>query len=394
MSQQATSLRIGEALDVIKAMDLLGEEWSEPRELGRRAFQELLEQHLRARQRVRLEEVKRQGGRDRRNGCYRRHLLTSLGDIELRIPRTRTFSVRGFLRRYARREPGLDRLILAGFVLGLSTRKVGVALQAILGETVSATTVSRVARSLDAAVAAFHRRPLQNRYRALVLDGVALSRRTGLGARSKPILVALGITPEGHKEIIDFQLAPAESQPAWEGFLHHLYRRGLTGEGLEIVGTDGGSGLLAALLVVYPHVPRQRCWAHKVRNILNHLRRSDHLRAKRDLARIYRAPNRTQARQAARRFAERWSPYPRAVTCLRKDLDELLTFFCFSDPAWQRATRTTNAIERRFKEVRRRTRPMGAFADRTSIDRILYAVFSYENLKEGTLRLFSLTQNP
>jgi transposase-like protein len=393
MSQQATSLRIGEALDVIKAMDLLGDEWAEPRELGRRALQQAFEKHLRARQRVQLEEVKRRGGEDRRNGSYRRHLLTSLGDIELRIPRTRTFSARGFLRRYARREPELDRVILAGFVLGLSTRKVGVALQALLGETVSATTVSRVARLLDGAVAAFHRRRLQNRYRALVLDGVALSRKTGMGARSKPILVALGITPEGRKEIIDFQVAPAESQPAWEGFLHRLYRRGLTGEGLEIVGTDGGSGLLAALLVVYPHVPLQRCWAHKVRNILNHLRRTDRERARRDLARIYGAPNRTQARQAARRFADRWSEYPRAVACLRRDLDELLTFFRFADPAWQRATRTTNAIERRFKEVRRRTRPMGAFADHTSIDRILYAVFSYENLKEGTLRLFSLTQH-
>ena len=393
MSQSATSLRIGEALDVIKDMNLLGEEWAEPRELGRRAFQEVLEEHLRVRQRVRLEEVKRQGGQDRRNGSYRRHLLTSLGDIELRIPRTRTFSTQGFLRRYARREPELDRVILTGFVLGLSTRKVGVALQAILGETVSATTVSRVARSLDAAVAAFHRRPLSNRYRALVLDGVALSRKTGLGARSKPILVALGITPEGHKEILDFQLAPAESQHAWEGFLHDLYRRGLTGEGLEILGTDGGSGLLAALLVVYPHIPLQRCWAHKVRNILNYLRRTDRERARRDLARIYGASNRTQARQAARRFADRWRDYPRAVACLRRDLDELLTFFRFADPAWRRTTRTTNAIERRFKELRRRTRPMGAFADRTSIERILYAVFTYENLKEGTLRLFLVTQN-
>ena len=151
--------------------------------------------------------------RDRRNGSYSRHLLTELGDIELSVPRTRRFCPSEVLRSYARRAPEIDRAILAGFVLGLSTRKVGEVLLARLGRKVSASTVSRVAKTLDEAVAAFHARPLADRYKALMLDGVVLARRTGAGALKRPVLVALGIRADGKKEIIDFHLAtpPMES---------------------------------------------------------------------------------------------------------------------------------------------------------------------------------------
>ncbi len=285
-------------------------------------------------------------------------------------------------------------MILACFVLGLSTRKVGEALRPILGARVSPATVSRVAQTLDQAVAAFHRRPLANRYRVLLLDGVVLTRKSGAGARRRPVLVALGITGDGRKEILDFRLAPAESQPAWEAFLNDLYARGLTGEGLTLIVTDGGAGLLAALPLVYPRVRVGRCWAHKTRNVLDKVRDADRERVKRDLHRISHALDRTAARAAARRFVTRWHRcYPAAVRCLQPDLEELLAFFAFDDLVWRKAARTTNAIERRFREVRRRTRPMGVFSDRTSMERILFAVFTYENHTEGTSAPFPLTQN-
>jgi transposase-like protein len=111
-----------------------------------------------------------------------RHLLTELGDIELDVPRTRRYSSTEVVRAYAGRTREIDWVILAGFVLGLSTRKVGETLLALLGRSVSPSTVSQVAKTLDAAVAAFHRRPLQDRYQALMLDGVMLARKTGAGA--------------------------------------------------------------------------------------------------------------------------------------------------------------------------------------------------------------------
>jgi len=163
---------------------------------------------------------------DRRNGSYARHLLTELGDIELAVPRTRRFAPTAVLRAYARRPAPVDRLILACFVLGLSTRKVGEALLPILGRPLSATTVSTVAKQLDAVVAAFHTRPLKERYRVVMLDGVVLSRKTGAGALRRPVLVALGLRADGKKEVIDFRLAASESAAAWECFLGDLIRRG------------------------------------------------------------------------------------------------------------------------------------------------------------------------
>jgi transposase-like protein len=298
------------------------------------------------------------------------------------------------LRAYARREAEIDRVMLAGFVLGLSTRKVGETLLAILGQRVSATTVSRVAKTLDAAVSAFHRRSLNNHYRVLMLDGVVLARKTGAGALRRPVLVALGLRPDGKKEVIDFRLAKSESAAEWERFLTDLYRRGLTGEGIEMVCVDGGSGLIAALPTAFPDIPIQRCWAHKIRNVLNKVRRADQPKVKRALHKIMNAPNLPAARAAARQFTSRLeSQYPAAVICLRNDLDELLTCFRYKCRDQRKAVRTTNAIERRFREVRRRTRPMGTFQDITSMDRILFAVFTHENKSQGISTLFLLTQN-
>jgi len=394
MDQYVATRTVRQAFRLIKRMDYQGEGWTAVHQESRRALKAILEGQMEAVRKGYLEEMASRGLSDRGNGHYRRRLLTTLGELELEIPRTRSFSARGVLAAYARREPRVDRLILASFVLGVSTRKVAAALLSVLGQAVSASTVSRVAKSLDQSVAAFHRRVLRDRYRVLVLDGVAIRRRTGAGALSQPVLVAMGIRGDGRKEILDFRMAPAESQASWEAFLTDLYERGLKGKGLELIATDGGQGLLAALPLVYPQVPEQRCWAHKTRNVLGKVKKADWAAVKRDLHRISHAENLRSARKAARRFADRWEErYPSAVRCLRKDLEALLQFFRYDDPAWRKATRTTNAIERRFREVRRRTRPMGAFADRTSIERILFAVFSRENQQEGTGTPFLLTQN-
>jgi putative transposase len=376
---------VTQAMRVLKHLPVQCPEMAPIRELSRQAIKDTLETFMEQRIERYLGDVGRGDAPDRRNGHYRRWLLTGMGAVELAVPRTRTRSAVGVLQAYARRERSVDRLILAAFVLGLSTRKVGEALLPLLGERVSATTVSRVAEQLDVAVAAFHRRPLANRYRALVFDGVVLANRSGRGVVRRPVLVVLGITNDGKKEILDFVLARSESQAAWEAFLNDLYNRGLTGEGVAIAVCDGGAGLLAALPLVYPQVRVQRCWAHKVRNVLDKVRLADREAVKRGLNRISNAPDRTAARRQARAFVDRWQQrYPAAVRCLWMDLDELLTFFLFDNESWRKATRTTNAIERRFREVRRRTRPMGVMANRDSTERILFAVFSHENHKQGT----------
>ncbi len=394
MPQAVTIRSLPRAFAMIKAMQDQGYEWGEDyRQSGREALIEILEEQMDDAVDRQLAAADVRGEADRRNGSYHRHLLTELGDLELSVPRTRRFSALGVVRAYARRAPHLDRMILSCFVFGLSTRKVALALLPVLGRPVSPQTVSRVAKSLDAAVAAFHRRRLKDQYRVLMLDGVVLNRKTGAGALKRPVLVALGITTDGRKEIIDFKLAQAESAAEWEAFLGDLITRGLTGKGLEMIGVDGGSGLLAALPTAFPGIPIQRCWAHKIRNVLNKVRMADHDRVKASLHAIMNANTLTAARSAARKFADRWEEaYPEAVACLRNDLDDLLTCFRYKTLAERKAVRTTNAIERRFVEVRRRTRPMGVFSDRTSMERILFAVFIHENYKQKVSTPFLLTQ--
>jgi putative transposase len=382
----ATIASLPMAFEVVKAMQADGLEWDvDYRPSARAALAEVIELQMAAAVDRHLEELEAEDGPDRRNGHYRRHLLTTLGDIELRVPRTRRFTPTTVLRAYARRTPEIDRVILAGFVLGLSTRKVGEALLPMLGRPVSAAAVSQVAKTLDAAVAAFHRRPLKDRYTVLMLDGVVLARKTGAGALRRPVLVALGLLPDGRKEIIDFRLAGSESAVEWERFLTDLYRRGLTGERLDMICVDGGCGLLAALPTVFPGIAR---------NVLDKVRKADQPAVKRALHKVMNAPNAPAARAAARRFADRFDDqYPAAVACLRNDLDDLLTCFRYKSPDQRRRVRTTNAIERRFREVRRRTRPMGTFQDKTSMDRILFAVFTHENRSQGVSTPFLLTQN-
>ena len=312
MPQTATIKSLPAAFRMMKAMQADDVEWGEDyRGAARQALARLLEGRMAETIDRYLERIAERGQADRRNGCYRRGLLTELGAIELAVPRTRTFSALRVVQAYARRVRDVDRLILACFVLGLSTRKVARALLPILGQPVSPGTVSQVARQLDAAVAAFHQRPLQDRYRVLVLDGVVLKRKTGAGALARPVLVALGLRPDGKKEVIDFRLATAESAAQWELFLGDLIRRGLTGERLEMLCVDGGSGLLAALPTAFPGLPLQRCWAHKIRNVLNKVRKADQAAIKAQLHRIMNAKTRPDAWAAARRLADRWAgPLP------------------------------------------------------------------------------------
>ncbi len=154
-----------------------------------------------------------------------------------------------------------------------------------------------------------------------------LKRKTGLGAQKRPVLVALGICADGKRELIDFRQAFSESQAEWEGFLYDLYRRGLKGECLKLIITDGGKGLKVALSLVFEHIPVQLCWAHKTRYVVNNVRQVDQRSVKNDLHRISHARSLLSAHQAAQGFVAKWQKlYPQATACLSRDLSELLTF--------------------------------------------------------------------
>lgn len=329
---------------------------------------------------------------DYRNGFYERDYVTPLGVLRLRIPRTRERSfLPQWIGRLERRAPEVAELIRQAFLRGISTRQVGRVVATLSGETVSAQTVSKLTRVLDQAVAAFHRRPLGDNWVYLVLDGVWLKVRRAFGPQRVLMLVAYGVRRDGQRELLAFTRAKGESQSGWEGLLNDLFQRGLQGQRLQLVITDGCPGLARALETVYPRARHQRCWVHKMRNILEKVKRRDEKQVKREAQKIYLATNVAHAKCAFERFRFHWRRrYPAIIQRLERDLPDLLHFFNFPRHLW-RKLRTTNVIERCFVEVRRRTRPMVVFTNVASVERIIYAIFSRfnEDWKNHTLELFT-----
>jgi putative transposase len=336
----------------------------------------------------------RGGGRDDyRNGYYlRKSFQTAIGRIEgLRIPRCRKRSLIRQLKAQMKRTRGaVEEKVVEMFLKGLSVRSIGPILDGLLGLSISPAQVSRLAREWDHLVAQFHSRPLEDRYVYLFLDGIHLKRRSPprlfrkLSERTrKVVLVAYGITAEGVKELIGYRLENSEAEAGWRRLLGSLRQRGLRGEAVQLVITDGGSGLLAALDDFYPQTPRQRCWFHKMSNVLTKLRKAHVFECLRGLRQVYQAKNRPAAERAYQAWARQWADRePSAVRCVEKDLDSLLAFFEMPKRHWK-MLRTTNAIERCFREVRRRTRSIGCFVNDKSLDRMIYGLFRFLNEKRA-----------
>jgi putative transposase len=332
---------------------------------------------------------------DYRNGYYFRDFATRLGLLRrLRIPRTR----RGFhprlLPRYQRRQQAVNELVRQAFLRGISTRQVGEVLEPVLGEAYSAQTISNITRELDQAVEQFHRRKLADECLYLFLDGVVLKVRNSSGkVGRRVILVACGITRTGRRELLAYRFAyNGESEASWAAFLQDLFLRGLEGKHLRLIVSDGGKGLQAALPLVFPSIPVQRCWAHKLRNLADKVPRREGSCVA-EAASIYRAASRNQAERAFREWKQHWEDRrPKAVACVERDLDSLLHFFQVPQAHWKKV-RTTNVIERAFREVRRRTRPMSSFSNLTSCDRIVFGVISHLNRSWERKPLPEFTQN-
>jgi len=295
-----------------------------------------------------------------RNGYRKRNLFTRWGLLEeLRVPRDRDGRFTPpVLEGYQRRQEEVNVAIQELFLRGISTRQVQAVVQPLMGEGVSAQTVSRICRSLDREVARYHRRTLVDGYVYLLLDGVVLKVKSPTGVKKRLLLCAYGVTASGTRELLSFRQATAESEAQWEAFLQDLYERGLVGNSLRLITIDGCPGLRRALELVYPYVPVQRCWAHKLRNVAAKLPRRYQKACLAEAKEIYQASSQRQAVARFRDWASRWQHVaPKAVHCIEEDLEELLNFMA-CPPAHWRKVRTTNAIERAFREVRRRTRPM------------------------------------
>jgi len=348
MSQRtATITSLPMAFEVVKAMQADGLDWCEwlappwPQ-----ALEEIIEGQMAAAVDCYLDNSRPPTLPIAANGYYRRRLLAELGDIELHVPRTRRYSPTEVIRAYARRTREIDRVILA-LRARLSTRKMGETVLALLGRSVSPSTVSQVAKTLDAAVAAFHRRPPQNRYKALMLDGVVLSRKTGAGALAQAGSRCVGLRTAARRRSSTSAWRRAKAPPNGRNSSPISTAVALR-RGSDMICVDGGGGLLAALPGIFHGIPVQRCWAHKIRNILDKVKRPISQPSKRALHKIMNASNARPPVLAAS-FANRFEDkYSAAVACLRNDLDELLTCFRYKSEDQRRKVRTTNVDRTTF----------------------------------------------
>lgn len=333
--------------------------------------------------------------KDQRNGFYERSLDTVYGFIDgIKVPRTRnsTFQPTVF-ERYQRREKAINDLIVECYWRGISTRDVDAILKALCGAQISASTVSRLTAQWQQEVMRWHQRLLTDDYAYLFLDGVWIKNRS-LGKTRRLVLVAFGIKTDGTKEVIDYMLSQTEKEEHWQKFLNFLRHRGLEGKNFKLIATDGCHGLWNAIDMVFPGIPHQVCWAHKMRNILDKVKEADKEDVHRGLAKIFAKEVRTKKHAIAIvvEWKRRWRKiYPGAVNSLESAEERLFTYF---DCPYEhhKAIRTTNHIERVFKEFRRRMRPMEITPNVHSADRILYALVQIRNEK---LRRYSLefTQN-
>lgn len=350
------------------------------------SLKELLEGAMKAEVRGYLKRRKYERAKvfvDHRNGYRPRNLLTAFGLIKsLMVPRTRAKAYQPkVFKRYQRRWQVINNWLREIFITGVSTRDVGWVMKALVKSPVSAGTVSSVAKALDKQIAIFRHRSLRDEYLYLFLDGITQKIRSCGRVVKKLVLVAYGVRQDGRREVIDFRIAGSESEHDWTRFLNSLYRRGLKGECLRLIITDGGKGLLSALDMIYPYVKCQRCWVHKLRNVSCYLPKRYRAECLRDARKIYSAASYREAVKYFKKWCRRWrDKVPKAVHCLEKDIEDLLVFFGQDKKLWVKL-RTTNVIERLFRELRKRTRPMTQFANDASCERITYALINKYNKK-------------
>lgn len=358
------------------------------------AFEDCLEEEIRGA--IGVDPYERGDMRkDQRNGFYERSLDTVYGWIHgLSVPRLRNsvFQTQVF-EKYARREKALNKLIVECYWRGVSTRDVKPVLKALSGVEVSSTSVSRLTNKWQKDVMRWHSRKIKDEYLYLFLDGVWIKNRS-LGNRKRLVLVAYGIRANGKKEIIDYQLSVTEKQEHWEKFLNYLKHRGLCGKNLKLIVTDGCHGLWNALDMIYPEVEHQLCLAHKVRNVLKKVKKDDQKDVHKDLKKIFdsKITTKTQAERVINKWKAKWrKTYSRAVKCWEQDEERVFNYFnCPLEH--HKAIRTTNHIERQFKELRRRMRPQELIPNKFAADKMLYALIQIRNEKLENYPL-QITQN-
>ncbi|MGB9057517.1 MAG: IS256 family transposase [Pseudolabrys sp.] len=304
--------------------------------------------------------------RDLRSGSYERKLQTKAGSVTLKMPKLRQQAFEtAIIERYRRRESSVEEALIEMYLAGVSVRRVEDITEALWGTRVSPSTVSNLNKKIYGQIEAWRHQPIEGEHPYLYLDGIVLKRSWAGEVRNVSLLVAISVNAEGYREILGIVEGAKEDKAGWSGFLAHLKGRGLAG--VRLIVSDACMGLVESAAEFYPEARWQRCMVHFYRNVFSHVP-AGKLRA---VALMLKAIHAQESLEAARRKATEVVArlcelrLATAAELVETAVLETLAYYAFPEEHWRRI-RTNNPLERIMREIRRRTRAVGAFPDGNS----------------------------
>lgn len=315
---------------------------------------------------------------DSRNGTRERALMTRIGKITLEIPRHRNVPFKSLIfDNYSRSESALISVMAEMVVQGVSTRKVSTVMEALCGTSYSKSTVSEVCKELDKEVKAFRERKLTGSYPFVLVDATYFKVRENHRVTGKALMVAIGMTLTGEREILGFGDYDNESKETWQEFFKSLKVRGLSG--VRMITSDAHEGICYAVMKEFPEVPWQRCQTHFSRNILDHAPKQYQTAIHDELTAMYNCKTITEARKKRDSImAEYGDVAEKAMQCLDDGFESAMTVMILPE-SLRRQFRTTNYLERLNGELKRRSNVIGIFPNTASLCRLMGSVLIDQN---------------
>jgi putative transposase len=300
---------------------------------------------------------------DSRAGHYSRKLHTKAGEVTLQVPKLRNLPFEtAIIERYRRRETSVEEALVEMYLAGVSTRRVEDITEALWGTRVSSSTVSELNKRIYAQIEEWRNRPIAGEHPYVFLDGIWLKRCWGGEVRPVAVLVAVAVNAEGHREVLGVLEGAKEDKESWTAFLRYLKGRGL--RGVRLFVSDKCLGLVESLAEFYPQAAWQRCAVHFYRNVFTAVPKGKVKEVAAMLKAIHAQEDEASARAKAQQVAEKLAGLrlAKAAGLVREGIEETLAYMAFPREHW-RSLRTNNMLERLMRELRRRTRVVGAFPD-------------------------------
>ena len=329
--------------------------------------------------------------RDTRAGHYNRKLHTKAGEVTLNVPKLRQQKFEtAIIERYRRRESSVEEALVEMYLAGVSVRRVEDITQALWGTRVSPGTVSNLNKKIYARIDKWRNRPIEGSFPYVYLDGIVLKRTWAEQVRNVSVLVAIGVAADGYRQVLGVCEGAKEDKAGWSGFLRHLKERGL--DGVKLIISDACLGLSESVGDFYPEAKWQRCIVHFYRNVFSVVPRGKVKHVAMMLKAIHASEDHEAAREKASAVIKKLKAQKlsQAAKKVKESIHETLTYYDFPDAHWRRI-RTNNPLERILREVRRRTRVVGAFPDGNSALMLVAARLRHiAGTKWGTRRYLNI----